>query len=220
MRRRWGPELERTAAVDVWSTDMACAPDASTLAPLLDDSDRVALRQCRPESYAQRAGGRAAVRLVLARYTGSPPRSLRFATDALGKRCVRGHCGRDPLHFSVSRSGHDCVVAVTRTGAIGIDIKARRRPLPGAERLIRRLAPEETAALLALDPRPRQARSCDAGRKEAYLKPRAPGSRSGSTSALSTRGPTPASCAASKETSTAGCSRISSTTTPTSVPSR
>jgi 4'-phosphopantetheinyl transferase len=171
LRRRWGPELERSAAVDIWSADLTCAPDASTLAALLDDDDRAALRHCRPEASTPRAATRAAARLVLARYTGSSPRSLQFATDALGKRRLRDQRLRHRLHFSVSRSDARCVVAVTRVAAVGVDVETRVIGLPGAEGLIRRFAPEETVDLLAVG-------ACDRvdailrcwTRKEAYLK--------------------------------------------------
>lgn len=171
MRRRWGPDLQRTAAVDIWSADLADAPDALTLAELLDDSDRVALQRCRPATFARRAGARAAARAVLARYSGSPPGSLRFATDVLGRHRLRDNHSDARLHFSVSRSGQQCVVAVTRAGAIGIDVEARGAALGDTNALIRRLAPEETAELLAID-------ECDRAdaflrcwtRKEAYLK--------------------------------------------------
>ncbi|HEY1741208.1 MAG TPA: 4'-phosphopantetheinyl transferase superfamily protein [Acidimicrobiia bacterium] len=108
---------------------------------------------------------------MLAPYTGGSAQSLRFATDTLGKRRLRNERLRHRLHFSVSRSDERCIVAVTRAGAVGVDVEARVIALPGAEGLIRRLAPEETADLRAVN-------ACDRvdailrcwTRKEAYLK--------------------------------------------------
>jgi 4'-phosphopantetheinyl transferase len=171
LRRRWGPEQQRIASVDIWSADLARAPDVAALGGLLDGSDRVALQHCRADTYTRRARARAATRVVLAQYAGVPAGSLRMASDALGKRRVRDDRCAAQLHFSVSRSGERCVVAVTRAGAIGVDLETRDAAGRDTAGLIARLAPEEIAELLQIDERQRG----DAflrcwTRKEAYVK--------------------------------------------------
>jgi 4'-phosphopantetheinyl transferase len=110
-------------------------------------------------------------RRVLARYVGAPPRSLVFAREPSGRPrlCARPHSGS--LLFSVSRSSHLGVIAVTNGGEVGIDVERieQRHALgPIAEVLF---SPTERAALGCLEDRDRTRRFFELWtRKEAHGK--------------------------------------------------
>lgn len=71
---------------------------------------------------------KALTRLVLARYTGERPEAIRFAYAPHGKPSVSGN---PTLHFNTSACSTMFVLAVTRSGALGIDVE-RLRPFPDA----------------------------------------------------------------------------------------
>ena len=62
---------------------------------------------------------RAALRTILARYTGIDPRDLAFASGPHGKP----HLNHSDLRFNLSHSEHIALLAVTRDTEVGIDIE-------------------------------------------------------------------------------------------------
>lgn len=107
-------------------------------------------------------------RAVLARYTGCPPASLRFAASVAGKPELAG--GGD-LRFSCSHSGRLALFAVARSRRVGVDVE-RLRPVAGALAIARSLfAPSEAAGLDTLPAGERdEAFLWSWARKEACLK--------------------------------------------------
>lgn len=122
--------------------------------------------------------GRATLRHLLSRYTGTEPERLRLAREPGGRpRLSDGLPGRE-LHFSLSRSGERVLIAVARTPSLGVDLElVRSLAAPGP--LVRRcLTARERAALgrLPRAERPRAILACWT-RKEALLKARGVGLR-------------------------------------------
>lgn len=77
---------------------------------------------------------RAALRLILARYTGTEPDALQFVYGASGKPALASPAGRAPLHFNLTDSEDLALIAVTRAAPVGIDIE-RLRPIPEADQI-------------------------------------------------------------------------------------
>jgi len=112
----------------------------------------------------------AALRIALGMYLDRPPESLVFALGPGGKPELAGPAPPD-VHFSLSRSGDRCVIAVSAAGPVGIDLEEVRE-MPELEGIVRsRFAPDEAAEILALsgEQRLRAFYRCWT-RKEAYLK--------------------------------------------------
>ena len=63
---------------------------------------------------------RAALRRLLAAYSGAQPEALRFAYNEFGKPAL---VSAAQLHFNVSHSDGVAAIAVCRTGRIGIDVE-------------------------------------------------------------------------------------------------
>lgn len=110
--------------------------------------------------------GRAALRRILCSYVGGEPAALAFERGPHGKPSLAGH----RLEFSFSRSGRVAFVAVSGAGPVGVDVE-RMKPGRPVERIARRLAPDEAAALADAAPaeRPAALHRCWTG-KEAYVK--------------------------------------------------
>ena len=90
-----------------------------------------------------RAAGRAALRMVLSSYLDVDPVAIRFDRSSRGRPSVRG----SGLHFSFSDSGDRALVAVSRTGPVGVDVE-RFDPRRPVRRIARRwFAPAEVAVL-------------------------------------------------------------------------
>ncbi len=64
---------------------------------------------------------RAALRILLARYTGQPPHAIVFTTGPHGKP---GLAGDTPIRFNLSHSEDLALLAITRHTEVGIDIEA------------------------------------------------------------------------------------------------
>lgn len=78
-----------------------------------------ALRYCQREDAVRHAVGRALTRILLARELGISKLTAEFSTNAWGKP-VLPSCG---MEFSISHSGRFVWTALSREGAIGIDIE-------------------------------------------------------------------------------------------------
>jgi 4'-phosphopantetheinyl transferase len=114
---------------------------------------------------------RAALRMILAGYLGVAPRDVAFTVNEFGKPSVVTPRVSAGLSFNASHSGTCAVIAVARSGRIGIDVE-RLHPLVEAESIAARFfAANEAAALAALHPRDRVEGFFNAWtRKEAVVK--------------------------------------------------
>ncbi|HEU5322577.1 MAG TPA: 4'-phosphopantetheinyl transferase superfamily protein, partial [Methylomirabilota bacterium] len=67
--------------------------------------------------------GRAVLRVLLGRYSGHDPRTLRFASAAHGKPYLSDPALARPLWFSVSHADHLVGIAVATGGEVGLDLE-------------------------------------------------------------------------------------------------
>ena len=108
---------------------------------------------------------------MLSRELGCSPSAVPLTSGRNGKPTLAG--GSEEIHFNLSRSGDRCLIAVSRSGPVGIDSSASRRLKAWSASSRRRFAPAEAAAILALegDHRLRAFYTCWT-RKEAIIKAR------------------------------------------------
>lgn len=135
--------------VFAWFTDLdALAGRASALVQLLVSSERDRCAVFRYPSARDRfAGGRAAVRAVLAAALDAQPAELSLALGTHGKP----HLVQHTLQFSVAHSGSMHAVAIAWGVDVGIDVE-RRRELRDLDRLVARsLTPGERSLARALE---------------------------------------------------------------------
>lgn len=144
-------------ALDLADIDAGAWP---LLQALLDDSEqaRAARFMFEPDRQAY-IGAHALLRLALSARADLTPAEWRFATAERGKPYLVG-APRD-LRFSVSHTRGMVAVAITEGCEIGVDVeepRSAREPLKLATRFF---APDETAALRAIDD--------DDARRDAFL---------------------------------------------------
>lgn len=97
-----------------------------------------------------RGAARAVRTRILAASAGVPIESLVIERGEKGKPSVANDTS---FHFSASHSGDVSMIAVTRVGAVGIDVE-RVRAVPHAELMLRRFfSEEEVASILSSDDR-------------------------------------------------------------------
>lgn len=113
---------------------------------------------------------RGVLRTLIAWQLEADASRLEFAYDAYGKPSLSG-LWRGVLDFNVSHSGEAAVVALSRTGAVGVDVE-QVRPIGDRDAIARRtFAPREAAAIRALDEAARdEAFFTCWTRKEAFVK--------------------------------------------------
>jgi 4'-phosphopantetheinyl transferase len=143
---------------------------------LSEDERERAERLALPEDRRRFVAGRAVLRAILADALDLPPpqdgspagAGLVFGYAAAGKPYL---VDDRQLRFNLSHSGAFCVIAVTRSGDVGIDVE-RLRPVGDPQGIARRAFTEaERAALLGCPPADREALFYRIWtRKEALLK--------------------------------------------------
>jgi 4'-phosphopantetheinyl transferase len=116
------PHLDADA-VDVWSVDLAAG---GSLAPLSEDERARAARFVRDEDGRRWANARAALRQLLAAYTDTDPRALRFAEGPHGKPALADPALAEP-RFNLSHSRDLALVAVASGREVGVDVELPRR---------------------------------------------------------------------------------------------
>jgi 4'-phosphopantetheinyl transferase len=94
------------------------------------------------------AAGRARLRTLLGEHLGLDPRTLVFVQNAFGKPRLADH---PSLHFSLSHSGDQAVLAVSEQREVGIDIE-RVRPLDHLDLARRYFHPNEVATIDGVRP--------------------------------------------------------------------
>lgn len=116
------------------------------------------------------AAGRGQLRAVLGRYLAIAPAEVAFAYSAYGKPMLAGPGGQ-ALHFNLAHSEERALIALCRSGPVGVDIE-RVQPTIDAHGLAKHFfAPEEQAALRELGPEAQtQAFFRIWACKEAYIK--------------------------------------------------
>jgi 4'-phosphopantetheinyl transferase len=115
--------------------------------------------------------GRAQLRHILSSYLQIEPGEISFAYSAKGKPFLRPVGTLSGLMFNLAHSEDLAVLAVTRSGQVGIDLE-KIRSLPDADHLVSRFfSPEEAATFGTMPENQRLAAFFNLWtRKEAWLK--------------------------------------------------
>lgn len=168
------PEL-RPNSVHVWRVDLADLHNETELFAILSDDEQALA--CRLYSRLHRTRYTAAhgmLRRILAGYVNEQPAQLHFETGAHGKPAFSSKNGFAPtsLHFNLSHSGEMALVAVARSGAVGVDVEWWRNDVQHLELAERFFSPREQQSLRAGsgDSEPKRGFFAAWSRKEAYLK--------------------------------------------------
>lgn len=159
--------------VAVWAVALdPPADEVAALARLLsaDEAERAA--RFRFDRHRRRfTVGRGALRVLLGRYLGVPPRDVAFTYGEKGKPALAAPDLAETLRFNLSNSEELALVAFCRGTEVGADVE-RLRPMPdGLEIAERFFSAAERRALAAQPPRERDRAFFRCWtRKEAYLK--------------------------------------------------
>lgn len=70
---------------------------------------------------------RGLLREILGRVLAMPPKSIPLSVEAEGKPVLLHGDGPCPWHFNVSHSNDFILIAITRLGAVGVDVECQRR---------------------------------------------------------------------------------------------
>ena len=163
----------RVDDVHVWVVDLK--PSTSSVAALtetLSDDERGRAARFHFDRHRRRfVVRRAALRAVMGRYTDRPASALRFLCAPRGKPELSACTNPRTIHFNSSHSHELCIIAVTRTGPIGVDVEYLR-PMPEAEDIARRhFSATEIRDLMAVSSAERERAFFNCWtRKEAYVK--------------------------------------------------
>ena len=153
--------------VHVWRADL----DSVAARPsehLHDDELERAKKFRDPLHGARFAAGRSALRLLLAAYTQGSPRDFEFDVGPHGKPILRGDAD---MHFNVSHSAELLLVALNRTGPVGVDCECHREVSDRDQLARRAFSSREFGDLQALPEAERSAAFYRGWtRKEAFLK--------------------------------------------------
>jgi 4'-phosphopantetheinyl transferase len=155
------------AEVHVWRVDLA-APVGSEALEALSDDERERADRFRFDVHRRRfVRARAALRSILARYTGSDPGALAFEYGEHGKPSL---AGEGPA-FNLSHSEDVALCAVASGRGLGVDVEWAARPVEHLTLAERFFAPGEVAVLRTVPPEhlPAAFFACWT-RKEAYVK--------------------------------------------------
>lgn len=121
--------------VHLWAIALPAdaVPSGCAFEALLSPSELSRAGRLRAEADRRRfVAAHGWLRILLGRYAGLAPASLRLPAQALGKPWL----AQDPgLHFNCSRSGAMLLVGVTRLAPIGVDIEPVRS-LPGRQGIV------------------------------------------------------------------------------------
>jgi 4'-phosphopantetheinyl transferase len=157
--------------VQVWCTSLDRPPDyVSQLAQTLTGDERERASRFKFERHRRRfIVGRGVLRLLLGRYLGLEPGSVRFKYGRQGKPELADSTA--PLKFNLSHSEELALYAVTYNQEVGIDLEAIR-PLDDLEGIAQRFfSAAENTALATLPPALKQIGFFNCWtRKEAYIK--------------------------------------------------
>ena len=114
---------------------------------ILSDDERQRADRGSPVVRRRRALSRAVLRTILGRYVGCAPQALQFSYGVNGKPML---ADGDGVAFNLSTSLDDCLIAVGKVAALGVDVE-HLVPVPEADRIAARsFAAEDAAAIAAL----------------------------------------------------------------------
>lgn len=160
--------------VHVWAVPLTVGSEARDRAHRLlsrDEKERAA-RFRRPLDRDRYAVSRAALRMVLGSYLERPPVRIAFRYGPAGKPACATQAGGRPLFFNLSHAGDLALIAVSRDGAVGIDVERIDRAVAGEALLAALLPTGHERPAEPLEPDDFFARWV---RLEAYLKMRGDG---------------------------------------------
>jgi 4'-phosphopantetheinyl transferase len=123
-------------------------PDARTLSNLTDDERERMARFRFVEDRVRFAATRSTLRALLGSALNQAPERVPIQLGPNGKPCVSPELG---MHFNVSHSGTEGLLAMSRGGPVGIDVEYRRPDVDYRSVAARVFAPSELAELDQLD---------------------------------------------------------------------
>jgi 4'-phosphopantetheinyl transferase len=157
--------------VHVWKVALDQPPKEFRAVLSADERERAS--RFRVERGADRyTVARGALRIMLGRYTGTPPEALVFQYNGFGKPELTG----SDVCFNLSHSHDIALVAAVRGRAVGVDVERIREQVLSDRIAERFFAPAEARAIATL-PQDQQAQAffnCWT-RKEAWIKARGEG---------------------------------------------
>jgi 4'-phosphopantetheinyl transferase len=116
----------RAGEIHVWRADLGDSGDGGM----------PALRAPREQVRARKRRSWAVTRIVLAGYLSCRPSDLRFELGRFGKPSLAPPHG--DLEFNLSRCGDRCLIAVSRSAPVGVDVE-RVRPIGDVARMAARV---------------------------------------------------------------------------------
>lgn len=129
------PELRHTD-VHVWAASLE--GEAATWAKLLSPTEQERAAAFHFELHRRRFSvGRGLLRLILSRYLNAQPEEVDFTCGSHGKPELCASFAANELRFNLAHSEDLVIVAVTRLGAVGVDLE-RIAPLKDMDDLVAR----------------------------------------------------------------------------------
>ena len=162
-----------TSEVHVWIVECATPNTIDmTAVDFLSPAERNRASKFRAEVDRTRfLHRRAALRAILAGYVGVRPRDVEYSVDQFGKPAVMIPQSLARLSFNTSHSADVALIAVARSGRIGVDVEQLRLLVEAESIAAHYFAANEAAAFTALEPRDRVGSFFNAWtRKEAIVK--------------------------------------------------
>jgi 4'-phosphopantetheinyl transferase len=125
--------------IHVWATTLAAPPSVlENFATTLSPEEKERAYKFKFEKHRNRfIAGRGALRAILAPYLRANAAKLRFVYSANGKPALAEEFAGDGIHFNLAHSEEMVLVAVTRMGAVGVDVEGVR-PVKDVEELVAR----------------------------------------------------------------------------------
>jgi len=145
--------------LDVWAVRLEGGSVRSDeLRAILSAAERQRAEQFRLDEPRQRfVIARAALKMLLGRYLGTPANEVELENDRHGKPRLASRYGADDMHFNLAHSGSLALIAVTAGCEVGVDVE-RVRAVTHAEHIVRRyFHPVEAQAILSAAPSARDA---------------------------------------------------------------
>jgi len=164
------PPLD-SSKIHVWEFPLAISESAFARCPeILSEDERARAARFHFEKDARRfVVARSSMRSILAGYTNTAPRDLRFVYAEQGKPSLEQNAA--DIRFNLSHAGDRAILGVARGREIGVDIEAMREDVEFDKLAERFFSDEERGTLRAL---PREKKSWAFFRcwtcKEAFLK--------------------------------------------------
>lgn len=169
------PELH-PQQIHIWQIDLAVNPNPLQHYQSLLTADELSRAQ-RFQFATHRQHfmvSRGVLRQLLGHYRQQPAEHLTFEYNQYGKPQLAQT--PMPLHFNVSHSGSQALMAFTAVGAIGIDLESTDKTLEWDNICRRFFAPQEIEQIFALPPAQQKSAFFQCWtRKEAFIKARGDG---------------------------------------------